>query len=81
MPSRRIEGVPFTPTELSKRAERFRSKAARLLETGKQAPEGTIRETYTALVIEYDFLARELERIVKEISADRSLERYAVRSR
>ena len=54
--------------ELLSRAERFREKAAQLLEVGRQAPEGAIKESYTALVIEYDFLARELERLVAEVA-------------
>jgi hypothetical protein len=63
--------TPIDAPELRARAERFRSKAAYLLEIGKQAPEGSIKETYTALVIEYDFLAREVERIATEIAGRR----------
>jgi hypothetical protein len=63
--------TPINEPELRARAERFRNKAAYLLEIGKQAPEGSIKETYTALVIEYDFLAREVERIASEIAGRR----------
>lgn len=66
MPSRTIS--PTDDPDLRARADRFRSKAARLLELGRQAPEGTIKETYTALVIEYDFLAREVDRLVTELA-------------
>jgi hypothetical protein len=61
----------FNESELRARAQRFRKKAAYLLEIGRQAPEGSIKETYTALVIEYDFLAREIERLISEISTHR----------
>lgn len=60
--------MPNRIPELRDRADRFRRKAARLLETGRRAPEGAIKETYTALVIEYDFLAREVERLLAEIA-------------
>ena len=69
MPSRIV--TPTTDPDLRARAERFRNKAAYLLELGRLAPEGTIKETYTALVIEYDFLAREVDRLVTELAARR----------
>ena len=66
MPDR--SATPLNAPELLARAERFREKAAHLLEIGRRAPEGTIKENFTVLVIEYDFLARELERLVAEIA-------------
>ncbi len=63
MPSSTVLSAP----ELRARAQRFRSKAAYLLEVGRAAPEGSVKETYTVLVIEYDFLAREIERLASEI--------------
>jgi hypothetical protein len=60
--------APLNAPELLSRAERFRDKAAELLVAGRRAPEGTIKENFTVLVIEYDFLARELERLVAEIA-------------
>ena len=66
MPDRRA--APLDAPELLARAERFREKAAHLLEVGRRAPEGTIKENFTMLVIEYDFLAREIERLAAEIA-------------
>lgn len=63
--------MKIDPSELRLHAEWLRQKAAQLLELGRvAATDGALKDAYTALIIEFDNTAAQLDLMANRIQDD-----------